>query len=77
MLGSEGTRCTPEEWAEHGANPRRGLPRIVIHGARGHACGPGRSTPAGAREGGAIEPGIEEEVAVAAGSAAGQRWDED
>ena len=39
MLASEATRCTPEEWGNHPGNPRRGLPRIMVYGARGHASG--------------------------------------
>ncbi len=67
MLATEATRCTPQEWAGHRENPRRGLPRIVVYGARSHACGPRRSTLAKMAEGSVIVPSNEEGMPLPVG----------
>ncbi len=77
MLASEATRCTPEEWGDHPENPRRGLSRNTVYGARGHACGPRQSTLASGCEGGGIEPGTAEDMEGPAESGGGKSWEGD
>ncbi len=74
---SEATRCTPEEWGDHPGNPRRGLPRIMLYGARGHACGPRQSALASRCEGSASEPSMEQEVARPVEGVGIETWDEE
>ncbi len=77
MLAREATRCTPEEWGDHPGNPRRGLSRITVYGARGHACGLRQSTLASGRERGAIEPGTAEVMEELPKSGGGKSWEKD
>lgn len=77
MLASEATRCTPEEWGDHPGNPRQGLPRIMVYGARGHACGPSHSRFASGCEASGHQPSTEEDVVRPAESGGGKSWEGD